>query len=315
MNKSTSFTEIYSIHTYKYRNYSTSNLVIIGSLFSIIGLVSGALNGILCYLFATRKKLRSPSNLITSILIWNSIFLVLVIIPINLFEICFDYLKYQEVFIGIRHYLIMINTELNLYSVILISLNRMQKVKRTIASSNTSRRHLVNFLIYYAIAVTVSALLPWIYYLIFLIDGHLVIVIMSSINLAVMTIMFIISYAIIIFTVRKSKRNVYKTNVGETKTIHKDNTCKKLKRTIHFVMGSFAVFFMPEFINRIFYVIRSLEVDPFVDNEESYQTFRLVSVIVMSLSGIVDPLVYFYAQANIRNATPYLKHLRKFLVA
>ena len=126
-----------------------------------------------------------------------------------------------------------------------------------------------------------------------------------------MTIMFIISYAVIIFTVRKSKRNVYKTNIGEVKTFHKDNTCKKLKRTIYLVIGSFAVFFMPEFINRIFYVIRSLGVDPFLDNEESYQTFRLVSVIVMSLGGIVDPLVYFYAQTNIRNATPYLKHFQK----
>ena len=137
---------------------------------------------------------------------------------------------------------------------------------------------------------------------------------MSSITLAVLTSMFIISYAVIIFTVRKSKRNVYKYNVGEMKTIHKDNTCEKLKRTIHLVMGSFAVLFMPEFMNKILYVIRSLEIDLFAGNDESYHTFRLVSVIVMSLSGIVNPLVYFYAQTNIRNATPYLKHFQKLLV-
>ena len=314
MNKSLSFIEVYSIYTYKYRNYSRSSLIIIGSLFSIIGLVSGILNGILCYLFATRKKLRSPSNLMTSILIWNNIFLILVIIPINLFEICFDYLKCQEVFIGIRHYLIIMNTELNLYSVILISVNRMQKVKRNIASSNTNRRHLVNFLIYYGIVVVASAFLPWIYYLFFLIDGQLVIAIISCIILSVLTITFIISYAVIIFTVRKSKRNVYKYNVGENKTIHKDNTCEKLKRTIYLVMGSFVVLFMPEFINKTFYVVRSLGNDLFADNEESYHTFRVVSVLVMSFSGIVYPLVYFYAQSNIRNATPYLKHFQKFLV-
>ena len=314
MNKSTSFIEIYSIYTYKYRNYSTSSLVIIGSVFSIIGLLSGFLNGILCYLFATRKKIRSPSNLMTSILIWNNIFLVLVIIPINLFEICFSYLKYQEVFIGIRHYLIAMNTELNLYSVILISVNRMQKVKQNFASSNTNRRHLINFLIYYGIVIVASAFLPWIYYLFFSIDGSLVIAIMASIILAVLTIMFIISYAVIIFTVRRSKRNVHKYNVGETKTIYKDNTSGKLKRTIYLVMGSFAVLFMPEFVNKIFYVVRSSRIDLFADNEESYHTFRLVSVIAMSLSGIVNPLVYFYAQTNIRNATPYLKHFQKFLV-
>ena len=87
-------------------------------------------NGIYLYIFVTKPKLRKPSNLVVSTLLFNSILLLLTVAPLTLLEICNDDIAKNHAVVSVQKYITLSYIWLSLTSVAHIGLSRCKKIRR-----------------------------------------------------------------------------------------------------------------------------------------------------------------------------------------
>lgn len=83
-------TELLYISGVKFDRLPKGTRIVLAFCYALIITVCATLNGIYFYVFITIPKLRKPSNIIASSLLFNSIFLLLTAAPLTLLEICND---------------------------------------------------------------------------------------------------------------------------------------------------------------------------------------------------------------------------------
>ena len=71
----------------------------------LIIIICAILNGTYLYVFLTKAKLRKPSNLITSGLLWNSMLLLLTVLSLTLLEICIDDVAKNLNVVSVQNYI------------------------------------------------------------------------------------------------------------------------------------------------------------------------------------------------------------------
>ena len=83
-------TKLLYISGVKFDRLPHGTRIILAFCYVLIIILCATLNGIYLYVFMTKPKLRKPSNIIASSLLFNSILLLLTVLPLTLLEICND---------------------------------------------------------------------------------------------------------------------------------------------------------------------------------------------------------------------------------
>ena len=292
----------------KFNGYSQGSVIALGFIYSIVGIISSILNVYLQYLFATRRKLRKPSNLVMFPLLWNNIVLVLGIIPMTLLELTVTKLQNSKHYISVRYYLSMTYIILCFYSVVTIALFRMRKIKSGAFHKNDDC--FWKQVSCKVIGVILSSSFPYIKAL-FSIKYHTKgIFAISTMSMVIVVLVMVLSYGIILSIVKKSKQNLEK-QIHEKNASKSKRTLRKLQQNINLVMGSFSLLFIPSFANAMF-VGYALNNKTFLKNNmDLINTFQLICFTIVLLNGISNPLVYFYTQTEIKQEVKSLSECRK----
>ena len=281
----------------KYDSISDDMLISVGIIYGLSLLASLILNWCICYLFGTKKKLRSPANLITSMLLWNSSMITLTVMPMTFIEICISSLRYNKKYIAVRCYFLLLYIWSSFVSTLIIAVNRMISIQANVVYQNYKR--LWKQYIALVIALLISVAMPLFFASCILNDNFIGALIFSITMISVMTISLVVCYLIIILVVKKSKKRLGKLG-NNTLSRFPDGTLKKLKRTVNLVLGSFTVFTLPSLTHTIILTLGYYNKDWMINDSNFLNIYHVVSNIIIMLSAIVNPLVYFYTQDDIK---------------
>ena len=281
----------------KYDNISDDMLILVGIIYGLLLLASLILNGYICYLFGTKKKLQSPANLITSMLLWNSSMITLTVMPMTFIEVCISSLRYNKNYVAVRCYFLLLYIWSSFVSALIIAVNRMISIQANLVYQ--SHKRLWKQYITLAIALLISVAIPLFFASRILNDNFIGLVIFSIIMISVITISLVVCYVTIILVVKKSKKRLGELG-NNTLSRFSDGTLKKLKRTVNLVLGSFTVFTLPSLTHTIILTLGYYNKNLMVNDSNFLNIYHVVSNIIIMLSAIVNPLVYFYTQDDIK---------------
>ena len=112
----------------KYDSISDDLLILVGIVYELLLVASLILNEYIFYFFGTKKKLRSPANSITSMLLWNSSIITLTVIPMTYIGVCISSLRYNKNYIAVRCYFLLLYIWSSFVSALIIAVNRMTSI-------------------------------------------------------------------------------------------------------------------------------------------------------------------------------------------
>ena len=292
----------------KFNGYSKGTLIALGFIYNIAGIISGILNVYLLYLFAARKKLRKPSNLVMCPLLWTNIFLVFGVIPMTLLELYITKLQINKHYISIRYYLSLTYIVLCFYSVMSIAFFRMLKIKNGVLQKNDES--IWKQLSCKMLGMILSGTFPFLKAALSIEYGTKGIFAASTILLVIVLFAMVLCYGMILHVVKVSQRNMRKKSSNK-ETSRNKRILRKLKRNINLIMGSFSLLLIPCFANAMFYSYALNDNDFFEKNVDLINTIQLACFTIFLFNGISSPLVYFYTQTEIKQEVKSLSECRK----
>ena len=292
----------------KFSGYSKGTLIALGFIYNIVGIISGILNVYLLYLFATRKRLQKPSNLVMCPLLWTNILLVFGVIPMTLLELYITKLRNNKHYISIRYYLSLTYIVLCFYSVMTIAFFRMRKIKNgSLQKNDVCAWKQVSCKM---LGLILSGTFPFVKAALSIKYGTKGIFAASTILLVIVLFAMVTCYGIILHVVRVSQKNMRKRSHNK-ETSRNKRILRKLKRNINIIMGSFSLLLIPCFVNAMFYSYALNNNDFFENNMDLVNTFQLTCLTIVFFNGISNPLVYFYTQTEIKQEVKSLSECRK----
>ena len=110
--------------------------IVFAVLYIIIMILAAILNFTTLFIFITRQKLRKPSNVVLSPLLWNSLILLLFILPLTLVTISLKRVRTNRNVVAVHSYLTFFYIWLNFASVMHIGLNRAPAIKKNSFRTN-----------------------------------------------------------------------------------------------------------------------------------------------------------------------------------
>lgn len=205
----------------------------------LIIIICAILNGTYLYVFLTKAKLRKPSNLIMSGLLWNSMLLLLTVLPLTLLEICIDGVAKNLNVVSVQNYITWSYVWLSFSTVVHIGMNRVQKIRRGLANLNEEKYWgEITLLVVGAVS---SAIMPLTSITILFYYGMKAAQIYSFAQLIIMTSVLLVSYAVIIRTIKESN-NRLKSLQSNTHLLHQqEKILRKVKKTVSFAVGGYVL--------------------------------------------------------------------------
>ena len=116
--------------------FSHTARIMFAVLYIIIMILAAILNFTILFVFITRQKLRKPSNVVLSPLLWNSLILLLFILPLTLVTISLKRVRTNRKVVAVHSYLTFFYIWLNFASVMHIGLNRARVIKKNSFRTN-----------------------------------------------------------------------------------------------------------------------------------------------------------------------------------
>ena len=104
--------------------------IVFATFYIIIMVLAAVLNFTILHVFIIRQKLRRPSNVVLSPLLWNSLKLLLSILPLTLLTIFVEPVRTNGNALAVHSYLTFFYIWLNFASVMHIGLNRARLIKK-----------------------------------------------------------------------------------------------------------------------------------------------------------------------------------------
>ena len=300
----TDMREILYTFAVKFDKFSPEVRVKFVVCYNIIIMVATILNGIILYVFVTKSSLRRPLKLVLSALLWKSIFILLTAMPVTLLELCVEVVRKDHYLVAIQHYLTMFYVWLSFYIVIHIGLNRVRAIRQKFNISNAKQSRYE--LLFFIIGTTISALMPITTIVIYFYYGKKASTLFSCTKVFIMTLVLIISYGMIINAVKKSHR-LWKSRSHSNKN---KNTLKKVKRTVHLVIGGYALTLVPFICSSAVESYVYYKKDSAAYNDSFLYTFRAVGEMVLYLNTIFNPIIYFYTQTDFKKEVRKLRFVQ-----
>ena len=186
--------------------------------------------GLLLYVFVTKSKLRKPCNLLLCTSLWNSILLKLTVLPFALLQISISDVAKNHNIVAIQTYLTILYIWMSFSSIMLIGLNRAQKIKRRLICSNYNNNWTGIMLL--GGGGIASVLMPLTTAVILFFYGGKASINFSFLRLLFITLLLILSYGIIIYTVRKSLQKWKTLQDGDQSLDRDTKTLQEIKKAV-----------------------------------------------------------------------------------
>ena len=280
----------------KFDGLPVSTRIIFAVFYLFIIVSSAIINGLLLYIFVTKSKFRNSSNLVASTLLWNSILLLLTVLPLTLLEICINDVAKNHDIVAIQTYIKISYLWLSFSSVMYIGLSRTQKIKRGIMSHNKNSFCTEIILLFWA--GVVSVLMPLLTIVILFYYGMKASIIFAFLQLLFITLLLFVSYGIIIHTVKKSHQKLKTYQKDYQSVQHHEKTLQKVKKTVLLVTGGYMFTFIP-FICAFVVEMHSVYNTRFAKDHGVFQyTFRAAGEMIFYTNSIINPIIYFYTNAD-----------------
>ena len=287
--------------------------IVFAALFIIIMVLSAILNFAILHVFITRQKLRRPSNVVLSPLLWNSLILLLSILPLTLLTISVELVRTNRNALALHSYLTFFYIWLNFASVMHIGLNRARLIKKN--SFRTKQKYHRMDIILLVTAPVWSAVAPLLLILIYKYQGLEVLAIFIFSQFTFFICTAIVSYTIIIHKVKKSNQKSKHFCGGSLLQRQQKRRLHKVKHTITFVIGGYFLTFTP-FLGVCIMEVYSVYNEEFMEKHILFvHVFRAVSDINLYLSSVVNPFIYFYTQSDIREEIEKLSLVGRVSIA
>ena len=272
--------------------------------YNIIIIVATTLNGTILYVFVTKPSLRRPMKLVLSALLWKSIFILLTAMPVTLLELCVEVVRKDHYLVAIQHYLTMFYVWLSFYIVIHIGINRVRAIRQKFSISNAKQSRYE--LLFFIIGTTISTLMPITTIVIYYYYGKKASTLFSCAKVSIMTLVLLVSYGMIINAVKKS-HNLWKSRSHSNKN---KTTLKKVKRTVHLVVGGYALTLVPFVCSSAVESYVYYKDDSAADSNSFLYTIRAVGEMVLYLNTIFNPIIYFYTQTDLKKEVGKLRFVK-----
>ena len=189
-----------------------------------------------------------------------------------------------------------------------IGLNRARLIKKK--SFTTNQKHYRVDIMLLITAPVWSAIAPLFMILIYSYQGPEGVVIFTFSEFSFFICAAIVSYAFIIHIVKKSNRELnffYRNSVLQR---HHERRLRKVKNTITFVSSGYLLTFTP-FLGVCIIEVYNICNEEFMQNHLLFvYVFRAVSEMILYLSSVINPFIYFYTQSDIREEIEKLSFVR-----
>ena len=176
--------------------FSHTARIVFAVLYIIIMILAAILNFTILFVFITRQKLRKPSNVVLNPLLWNSLILLLFILPLTLVTISLKRVRTNRKVVAVHSYLTFFYIWLNFASVMHIGLNRARVIKKNSFRTN-QEYHRIDITLLVAAPIW-SAVAPLFMVLIYEYQGPEGITIFTFLQFTFLSCAALVSYAIII---------------------------------------------------------------------------------------------------------------------
>ena len=300
-------------HGINFGMFSQTVRIVFAVLYVIIMILAAVLNSTILYVFVTKRKLRKPSNLVLSPLLWNSMLLLLIILPLTLLKICCKPVRTNRDTIAVQSYFTFFYIWLNFCTVMMIALNRARIIRKN--SFRINQRYSWIDIALIITAPVWSALAPFLMFLIYKELGREGVVIYTFSEFSFMSVTAAVSYVIIIRKVKKSNhemRSFYQSS--ESLHQHKKRF-HSLKHTINLIIGGYLLTITP-FLCACIIDVYDLYNEDFMQKHQLFNNiFHAVSEMILLLSSIINPFIYFYTQTDIREEIEKLGFVRRVSTA
>ena len=159
-----SFTRLLTKIGTQFQHYPKEVTVLLLVLFIIICVISLFLTGLIIFILATTKKLRTPSNLLNSSVLGTGLILSAAVLPMTIIEVLVKDLESNELYQAIRSYLTILYFGLTIISIVIIAIIRAYQLKsmRTPQNQISKKLLLTTLIVAFCIMMMYPALLAYI---------------------------------------------------------------------------------------------------------------------------------------------------------
>ena len=297
-------TELLYISGVKFDRLPKGTRIVLAFCYVLIITVCATLNGIYFYVFITKPKLRKPSNMIVSSLLFNSIFLLLTAAPLTLLEICNDDIAKNHTVVSVRKYISLSYIWLSLTSVAHIGLSRCKKITGGLVHLNYHEYY--KDIILLVTGVICSALMHLTTVVVFFYNGMRAATIFSLAKFITVTLTLLISYAVIINMVKNSNNRIKSLQDNSNSLNQQERTLHKVLKTVSYVVCGYILTLIP-FTSSYAIEIYSFYNENFrKDNEVFVYTFRSVGEMILFMNSIFNIIIYFHTNIEFRKEVKQL---------
>lgn len=255
------------------------------------------LNGIYLYVFLTKPKLRTPSNLIMSSLLWNNILLLLTVLPLTLLETCIDNIAKNQNVISVQTYITLSDAWLSFNSIVHIAINRVQKIRRGLVNFDECEyRNIILFVLgaIFSVSMPLLTVITYFYF------GMKATTIFSLVKFIMVTFILSISYVAIVLMVKRSKNRLESLQENHHLLRQQERTLKKVKKTVGLVIGGYILALLPIICCYATEIYSFYYKDFPKENEVFMYTFRSVTEMILYMNSVFNAIIYFHRNTEFR---------------
>ena len=256
------------------------------------------LNSIYLYVFLTKPKLRTPSKLIMSSLLWNNMLLLLTVLPLRLLEICIDNVAKNQNVISVQTYITLSYAWLSFNSIVHIAINRVQKIRRGLANFDDCKYR--NNIILFVSGAIFSVSMPLSTVIIYFYFGMKATAIFTLFKFIMVTLILTISYVAIILMVKRSKNRLESLQENHHLLRQQERTVKRVRKSVDLVIGGYILTLLPIICCYAIEIYSFYDKDFPQENEVFMYTFRSVVEMILYMNSIFNAIIYFHRNTEFR---------------
>lgn len=290
-------TQILYLIGVKFDRLPLGTRITLAVLYVLITIACAILNGTYLYTFLKTPKLQKPTNALVSSLLWNNVLLLLTVLPLTLLQICIDDVAKNHNVVSVQHYITLSYVWLSFSSVVHIGLHKVYKISQSVSFESRKYRNEIIFLV---IGVTFSSLMPLIIIAIYFYHGIKPAIILLFGQPILMALTLLVSYAVIIFMVKKSNNRLKSLQNNRHSWYPQKRTLRKVKKTAGLVVGGFILTLIPFFSSSAAELYSFYNEDFRNENEVFLYTFRSVGEMILYINSIFNTIVYIYTNREFR---------------
>ena len=291
-------TKLLYISGVKFDRLPHGTRIILTFCYVLIIILCATLNGIYLYVFMTKPKLRKPSNIIVSSLLFNNILLLLTVLPLTLLEICNDGIANNHNVVSVQNYITLSYIWLSFTSVAHIGLTRCKKIKGGLV--NLDYQEYYKEILLFVTGVICSFLMPLTTVVVFFYNGMGAGTIFSLSKLIAVTILLLLSYIVIILMVKNSNNRIKSLQDNSNSLNQQERTLRKVLKTVSLVVVGYILTLIPFTCSYVIEIYSFHNEEFKEDNELFVYTFRSVAEMVLYMNSIFNVIIYFHTNTEFR---------------